>query len=90
MPWFEARMGHLTGTTVLKTLKTLKFVLLDESDTAEEMKRMLETIIGLKMTRTTEQQFSSVALTTLKKVFKELGYKPNTRTPREEIGFSCC
>ena len=59
-------MGHLTGTTVLKTLKMLKLVLLDESDAAEETRRMLETIIGLKMTRKTEQQLSSVALTTLK------------------------
>jgi hypothetical protein len=26
-PWFEARVGHLTGTTAMRIIKTIKFVL---------------------------------------------------------------
>ena len=75
-PWFEARMGHLTGTTVLKTVKALKFSFLDASDKDEEdaTRLFLQGTLGLKMNRKTEAQLAGVQLATLKKAYKSLGF----------------
>jgi hypothetical protein len=80
-------MGHLTGTTVLKSLKALKFAFLDEAEDDEEdaTRLFLQGTLGLKMNRKTEAQLAGVQLATLKKAYKALGFRHNSRTTREEM-----
>jgi hypothetical protein len=86
-PWFEARMGHLTGTTVLKTIKAVKFAVLDNAEEGDEaaLRTFLGRTIGLKLNRKTQEELAGVQLTTLKKAYKALGFRWNLRTTREEM-----
>jgi hypothetical protein len=89
-PWFEARVGHLTGTTVLKIVKILKFVLVDELDgTGPDqefiIRDVLTLILGLKMDRKTEEQLATATLPMLRKAYKTLGFKVSNKTTRQEM-----
>jgi hypothetical protein len=73
-PWFEARVGHLTGTTALKIIKTVKFVLLDDpnSQSHHSVRTLLE-MLGLKLERRSREQIASNAMASLKKCHPERG-----------------
>jgi hypothetical protein len=73
-PWFESRVGHLTGTTASKLLKTLKFVLLDDTTFMPSVQRLLE-VLGLSLQRKPLERILTIAPTVLKKAYKALGYK---------------
>ena len=83
-PWFEARMGHLTGTTVLRTLKAVKFVIVDTVK-SPQLSHFLRSTIGLKLVRKTQQQLAGVSLPVLKKAYRALGHMPTSKTPRQDM-----
>jgi hypothetical protein len=64
---------------MLKTLKTLEFVIVDTLQ-SPMLKMFLESTIGLKFVQKTEQQLSGVSLPVLKKACKALGFKHNSKT----------
>jgi hypothetical protein len=49
-PWFEARVGHLTGTTALRVIKSARFVLLDDLNLPPSAKELLK-LLGLSLGR---------------------------------------
>ena len=73
-PWFEARVGHLTGTTALKILKTIKFVLHDHPELPPSIHDLLHAL-GLSLTRKSRDEVNKLSLTTLRNAYKTLGYK---------------
>jgi hypothetical protein len=83
-PWFEARVGHLTGTTALQTLKTIKFVLLDDSNSPPSV-RILLCLLGLSLERKSKQQICSFPESNIKKAYKSLGFHATASTPRDEV-----
>jgi len=87
-PWFEARVGHLTGTTCLKLMKTLKFVMLDSEIMTKmdpNLRYLLEGVIGLSLARKTKEQVARTSPTALKKAYKSLGYKAAAATTTETM-----
>jgi hypothetical protein len=54
-PWFEARVGHLTGTTALKIIKTLKFVLLEDTTLPSAVTKLMQ-VLGLALERKTTEK----------------------------------
>jgi hypothetical protein len=86
-PWFEARVGHLTGTTVLHALKVLKYVI---ADNVEERFRVLVNnllceVIGLSFARKTEAHLKGISQQSLKKAYKALGYKATKATSDKDM-----
>jgi hypothetical protein len=85
-PWFKARVGHLTGTTALNTIKTIKFVLLDDQNLPERIRQLLE-LLGLLLERKSRESISTLPVVSLKKAYKALGCKVTTSrsTPRQTM-----
>jgi hypothetical protein len=86
-PWFEALVGHLTGTTALNTIKTIKFVILDDQNLPETIRQLLE-LLGLLLERKSRESISMLPVVSLKKAYKALGYKVTTSTsttPRQTM-----
>jgi hypothetical protein len=57
--WFEARVGHSTGTTALITIKTIKFVLLDDQTLPGTIRQLLQ-LLGLSLERKSRQSISGL------------------------------
>jgi hypothetical protein len=83
-PWFEARVGHLTGTTALKIMKTIKFVLHDHPELPESVHHLLHAV-GLSLTRKSTDEVSKLSLQSLRNAYKTLGYKAIQGTQREDM-----
>jgi hypothetical protein len=78
-PWFEARVGHLTGTTALKKIKTLKFVLLDDPTLPSAVPKLIQ-VLGLALERKSTEQITKLSQPNFRKAYKSLGYKAATST----------
>ena len=76
-PWFEARVGHLTGTTVLQALKVLKYVIADniEERFRDLVNNLLCKVIGLSFAQKTEAHLKGNSQQSMKKAYMALGYK---------------
>lgn len=78
-PWFEARVGHLTGTTALKLLKTIKFILFDHPNLPASIHALLK-MLGLSLQRKSNEQIGTLTPSALKKAYKALGFKATSST----------
>jgi hypothetical protein len=83
-PWFEARVGHLTGTTALTIIKTVKFVLFDDPDLPPGVATLLQ-LLGLNLQRRSREHIQSLPLSAVKKSYKALGFNVTTTTTNQEM-----
>ena len=86
-PWFEARVCHLTGTTVLQAMKVLKYVIADnvEERFRDLVNNLLRNVIGLSFAWKTEAQLKGISQQSLKKAYNALWYKATKATLDEDI-----
>lgn len=87
-PWFEARVGHLTGTTAMQTLRTIKFLLLDDPNSPSV--GILLQLLGLSLERKTREQIIRLTPRNMKTAYKTLGYEATASTTREEYIDKLC
>jgi hypothetical protein len=83
-PWFEARVGHLTGTTALSIMKSLKYILHDDPDLPPSMHELLQAL-GVSLKRRTMERINSLSMTFLKNGYKSLGYQFTSGTQRQTM-----
>jgi hypothetical protein len=83
-PWFEARLGHLTGTTALNIIKTLKYILHDDPELPPSLHHLFDAL-GLSLKRKTRERVNNLSLALLKNGYKSLGYKLTGRIERKTM-----
>lgn len=83
-PWFESRMGRLTGTTAKNVIRCLKFEYLDISEDGEKYKTVMN-IFGLKLERYTIDKFDSMSVKKKKTECKRLGFHSTSNMRTDEL-----
>ena len=72
-PWFELRVGLLTGTTTKNVLRAVKYLLADDAEFGDTAKLLFD-IFGFKMQRPSAAQVMSKQKAVVKKMYKQLGH----------------